>query len=277
MSAASTIVITSRGTSLGQHWRELRQSSHLLRAFLRRDYRVRYAQTRLGLGWALLQPLLTLGVLYLVFSRVMKVDTGDTPYALFALSGIVVWNYFNYVVSQSASALINAQNMIRKIYFPRILLALSKAAVGALDFTIGVLLLLGLGLYQGALQLEGLLLFPLVLLATAISGLGLGLGVSSLSIRYRDLQQILPFFLQLLFFLSPIAYGLDFFRQFMGEGSLWMFYLNPISGSVELWRAFLFEEEWSHWALLSPAVSLVLLLTALSYFRRTEKKLADLL
>ena len=270
-------IINARGTPWQQHWREITQRPELLRALLRRDFKVRYAQTRLGTLWALLQPLLTLGVLYVVFSEVLRVNTDPLPYPLFALSGIVVWNYFNYVVSQSASALIHAQNVIRKIYFPRVMLGLSKALVGSIDFIIGTALLLAWGLASGQVHGQGLLLIPLVWAATGLAGLGLGLGISALSIRYRDLQQILPFLLQLLFFLSPVAYGMDFFLRFVGKEQLALFYLNPVSGLIELWRSLLFGQGIPAWWWLSPLAGLLLLFLALAYFHRTEKKLADLI
>lgn len=276
-SANRPTIITARGTSWTQHWREITQRPELLRALLRRDFKVRYAQTRLGTFWALLQPLLTLGVLYLVFSQVLRVNTEPLPYPLFALSGIVVWNYFHFVVSQSASALIHAQNVIRKIYFPRVMLGLSKTLVGSIDFLIGTALLLTWGLFSGQVHWQGLLLMPLIWLATGLAGLGLGLGISALSIRYRDLQQILPFLLQLLFFLSPVAYGMDFFLRFVGEAELPLFYLNPVSGLIELWRSLLFAQAIPTWWWLSPLAGLALLILALFYFLHTEKKLADLI
>lgn len=246
-------------------------------SFATRDYKVRYAQTYMGYWWSLIQPLASVAVLYLIFSRMIGVETSDVSYLPFAMSGLILWNYFNFVISQSASALINAQNMIRKIYFPKICLPLSKAMVGLIAPGIGLLILIVLLFIEDHVNWIGLLYFIPAILFTAISSLGIGLWTSAISIRYRDVQQIIPYILQLLFFLTPIAYSSKLANNLIPSGYEFLIYLNPMSGIIELLRSGLFGMEISPNAWISFTISILSFLTGLRYFQKMEIKMADLI
>lgn len=270
-------VITPKGLSLFASLRELFHYRQLLLSFAARDYKVRYAQTFIGYWWSLLQPIASVGVLFLVFQKVVKVPTSDIPYIPFALSGLVLWNYFNFVITQSAASLIVNQSMIRKIYFPRLCLPLSRALVGLIEPLIGVVMLLAFVLLQNHTTTIGFIFFIPAIIATGLAALGVGLWASALSIRYRDLQQILPFLLQLLFFVTPVAYTTQILDNVLPQGFTFLIYLNPMCGIIESFRSALFGVDLNPQAYLSYGMALVLFFTGLFFFQKVEMKIADII
>lgn len=254
---------------------ELWRTPTLIRAFATRDLNVRYAQTYLGFAWSIIQPLFGLSSLFILFFKIAGIQTEGIPFLAFALSGLVFWNYFNYVLSQSASAMVSMQAMVKKIYLPRLSIPTAKALVGLVDFTIGLLLLVGICIYYN-IDLGGLLIFPLILPCIAMSALGIGLTISAISLRYRDLQQIIPFAMQLLFFVTPIAYPTSMLSSLLGNDWQWIVYINPLAGLLEIFRSFLFETTLHPMAYLSLALSPALLFIGLWSFVKADKKMADI-
>lgn len=268
--------ITSSGNSAGSAIAELLRNPAILRAFAYRDFKIRYVQTYLGYFWALIQPMLGLVAVFVFFFKMAGINSGEVPYPVFALSGLVFWNYFHYLVVQTASSFINMQAMIKKIYFPRLALAFSKALVGTLDLLVGIILLLGFMTYFGV-PLLPLLSFPLILIFVMTAALGIGLIVSALSIRYRDLQQALPFALQLVFFLTPVAYPTALLEKVLPQTWLWITYLNPMTGILELFRYFLFETPTGELMWISLAMCPVLFIMGLIVFAKVDQKIADVI
>ena len=200
------IVVDANKGSFSLNLKELFSYRDLFLILAYRDLRVRYSQTFLGLTWAVLQPLFTLGIFTLVFGRFVKVDTGDVAYPVFALCGMVAWTYFSFVMNQSGNSIIGAQEMVKKIYFPRLVIPLSKAMVGLVDFLIAFILLIGLILYYDVSISPNIFLLPFFLLLTIISSLAIGIWLSALSIRFRDFQHVTPFLVQVGLYATPIAY-----------------------------------------------------------------------
>jgi lipopolysaccharide transport system permease protein len=242
-----------------------------------RDIRVRYAQTMLGLGWALVQPLATLVVLVLVFGRAMKVDSGGVPYPLFAVAGVTAWTYFAFVLKESGSSIIGAQEMVRKIYFPRLIIPLNKATVGLVDLAVALLVMLVMfPLYGWKPEARMLLAIPF-LLGIMGAALGVGIWVSALTIRFRDLQHVVPFVVQFGLFATPVAYPSALVVAKLPGWLQVVYFLNPMAGLIEGYR----------WSLLgvgdpgglcqvSIASAVVLFITGLLYFRSMERTVADL-
>mgnify|MGYP001205601843 CR=1 FL=1 len=267
-------VITPQGNSVSKALRELFQNPDLLWTFTYRDIRVRYAQTYLGLAWSLIQPLFGLAAVFVLFFKIAGVQTGEIPYLSFALSGLIFWNYFSYVVTQSSASLVNVQTMIKKIYFPRLALPIGKSFVGLIDFGVALLLLFIVNLVLGQ-PLAGLLFFPLILLLTALTAVGIGMIISSVSLRYRDLQQIIPFALQLLFFITPVAYPQALLSSVIPDEWSWLVYFNPITGFLELFRGLLYGGEISPLVWISVVSAVIIFVAGVLFFIRTDKKMAD--
>ncbi len=268
-------VITSKGSSIGNSLLELWRSPALIRAFASRDLNVRYAQTYLGFIWSVIQPLFGLSTLFILFNKIAGIPTDGIPFLAFALSGLIFWNYFNYVLSQSAGAMVAMQAMVKKIYLPRLSIPTAKALVGLVDYAVGLLMLIAICIYYN-ISLVGMLILPVILICTAMAALGIGLTISAISLRYRDVQQIIPFALQLLFFLTPVAYPTALLSSLIGENWKWMVYLNPIAGMLEIFRGFLFETPYSTLAWGSLILTPMLLLIGLWSFVRADKKMADI-
>lgn len=253
---------------------ELVAYSDLLFTLAYRDLRVRYAQTYLGVLWAAAQPVAMLIAFSLVFTRVAKVDTGGIPYPLFALAGMVPWTYFAFLASQAGSAMLANRPMITKIYFPRLIIPLSKALVGLVDLAIGILMLGGLFVVYNYPLRPTLIFLPFFIGLILITGLTAGIWLSTLSVRYRDVQTILPFLIQFGLFATPVAYPIGM----VPEKFRLLYSLNPMASVVEGFR----------WSLLGGAapgrtlfagVVLIMLLfvSGLYFFRSQERTMVDAL
>lgn len=238
-----------------------------------RDIRVRYAQTFLGLFWAFLQPAATLLIFILIFGKAINVDTGEVPYPLFALCGMAAWAYFSYVLSQSGQSIIGAQEMVKKIYFPRLVIPLSKAVTGFVDFFIAFIFMIVLMLiYSYPLSLN-FLFFPLFFLLGILAALGVGIWLSALTIRYRDFQHVVPFLVQFGLYATPVGYPASLIPQ---KYQL-VYYLNPMAGVVEGFRwSILGTNPPSQYSWVSYVLILIIFIGGLFYFRKVERVMADL-
>lgn len=254
--------------------RDVFKYKDLLIVLALRDYKVRYAQTYLGVLWAFLQPLITLTIFIIVFGKGVKVNTGVIPYPVFAVSGLTLWTYFSFVLSQAGNSLIGAQNIIQKIYFPRLIIPLSKAIVGFVDFAISGVILLCFMIFFGVIPSIKIFYLPVFIILTVICSLGVGIWLSALTINHRDFQHLVPFIIQFGLYITPIAFPVSLF----GGKYEWLFYFNPMAGLIEGFRYCLFDNyildpDW----IISVAMIVVLTVSGLFYFRKVESEIADLL
>jgi lipopolysaccharide transport system permease protein len=242
-----------------------------------RDLRVRYAQTFLGLLWAFIQPLATLTIFTVVFGKVAQVETSGIPYPLFAVCGMASWSYFSFVLNQSGNSIIGAQEMVKKIYFPRLVIPLSKALVGFVDFAIALLFVVILMFYYGFIPSANIIYLPIFILLTIISALAVGIWLSALTIRYRDFQHVVPFLVQFGLYATPVGYqAKDVINRLPDWGSF-IFYANPMAGIVEGFRwSLLGGDPPSVFAYFSFSIVILLFITGLLYFKRVEKVMADI-
>lgn len=271
-------VVDSKAPLAKGSFSNIRKYRELLISLAVRDFRVRFVQTRLGYIWAIVQPLVLVFILTFVFGKMLNVDTAGIDYPLFALSGQILWSYFSFAAVQGGQSLVQSQHMIRKIWFPRVVLPLSKSAVGLMDLGIGLLLLLvgvvvmGIGFTTNSIWILG------AILLTWVAGTGISLWTSALSIRFRDVQHALPYIVQFLFFLTPVAYPTGILSRALPDGLAWVSYLNPMAGIIDLSRFGLFNSELSleHLA-ISVGVAIALLISGWIYFHRVERNMADTL
>ena len=267
------IIVDSNRKSLGINYKELKQYKDLFIILAYRDLRVRYAQTFLGFLWAFLQPAATLLIFILVFGIAIKVDTGEIPYPLFAISGISLWSYFSFVLNQSGSSIIGSGELIKKIYFPRLIIPLSKAVVGFVDYGVALLILVILMISYGVTPSPYILLAPLFVLLNILAALGVGIWLSALSIRYRDFQHIIPFLVQFGLYATPVAYP----ARLVPEKYLWLYNLNPMAGIIQGFRWSLFGGEAPNlYFWISISIVIVLFVTSLFYFKKVEEIMADI-
>lgn len=271
------LVVDADKKGLQLNLKELFAYKDLFLILAYRDLRVRYAQTFLGLFWAFIQPAATLLIFTVVFGKAVKVDTGDIPYPVFAISGMSAWAYFSFVLNQSGNSIIGAQEMVKKIYFPRLVIPLSKALVGFVDFAISFLLIIAIMVFYGVMPSAQVIFLPLFILLTIISSLGVGVWLSALTIRYRDFQHIVPFLVQFGLYATPIGYPAEVIIDNLPKWGVVLFYLNPMAGIVEGFRwSILGMGSPSGYAYISFAVMGLLFVTGLFYFKRVEKVMADI-
>ena len=239
-----------------------------------RDIKVRYKQTLMGVAWVVLQPLLTMLVFTLVFTRFVRLEEGAIPYPLFAYSGLLLWTFFSVSITSGTTSLIGNTSLITKVYFPRAFIPAAAAGAGLVDFCVGSLLLVPLAAYYRVQVTWGLLLLPFFVLLAGALALGVGLLTSSLTVKYRDLRHTLSFLLQFWMFASPVIYPV----QALPERWRWLLAVNPMTGVLEGFRSALTGTPFDWWHVSVPLFVAPALL-ALSYyvFRRLEDTFADVI
>ena len=267
------IIITAKRNSLYFNLREVVRYRDLLFTLAYRDLRVKYAQTAIGFAWAFLNPLAQIVILSFVFGKIAKFDTGETPYLLFTAAGMCGWTYFSDLLGSASNSIIGAQNMVKKVYFPRLILPLSKALPALVDLGIMLLLIILLMLFYQRLPSFSIVWLPVFLVMAIISGLAIGIWMSALTIRFRDFTHIIPLLLRLGMYATPIAYP----ASAVPAAYQFVFYLNPMAGIVEGVRwSLIGGEAPDRLAFLSFGIVLVLFVTGLMYFNRIERKIADI-
>ena len=240
-----------------------------------RDFKVRYAQTSVGFLWALLQPLVTLFILSLVFGKFVGVST-KVPHLLFTIAGMSIWTFFSYVMANSGNSIIASQGMIQKIYFPRLIIPLSKAIVGLIDLIITLFIMVILMIYFNVKPSSNVFFSILFIIAGIIAALSVGIWLCALTVRYRDFQHVVPFLVQIGLYITPIAYPAEFAIEKLPKWAGTLYYLNPMAGIVQGFRWSIFGGEAPGSLLwVSMMMVLILFISGLLYFRRIEDNMAD--
>ena len=255
---------------------ELWQYRELFYFFTWRDIKVRYKQATLGILWAAMQPLSMMLLFTLIFSRGLKVSSDGLPYPIFAFSGLMIWNIFSNGLLNASSSMVANANIIKKIYFPRLIIPLSSILTALFDFLFAFGVFIGLLIYyQMPFSIWKFLIFtPLSLLLTVITTFGLGTLLASLNVKYRDFQYALPFMIQFLLFLNPVLYSTKTFDNIVVQ---WMMRLNPIAGAIDLMRS-VFTAGVIDWTIIGGqfCVATIVLILGIYFFRKTEAYFADI-
>ena len=255
---------------------ELWESRELVYFLIWRDIKVRYKQTVLGAGWALIQPLFTMLLFSLFFGRLAKVPSDGIPYPLFSFTALVPWSYFSSGMTQASNSLVSNSALIKKVYFPRFAIPISKILSALLDFGLAFVLLLGMVLYYGLHPSLRMLWTPFFLLLAMTTALGASLWLSALNVRIRDVEQTLPFLTQIWLFATPIAYLPS---SMLPQPWRTLYGINPMVGVVEGFRWALLGANTNPGPMLfiSCVVAVAMLVTGAFWFRRLEKTFADVL
>lgn len=253
--------------------KEIMRFKDLLLLLSLRGIKTKYAQSVLGVGWAVIQPIMTTLVLTIVFGKVAKVNSDGSPYFLFSLVAMVPWNYFSGTLNESSASLVANANLINKVYFPRILLPLSAAISKGLDLIIGFILLILFLLIYGYYPNWTIVFLPLLLLILLMTSLGLGMILSALAIQYRDVRHAMTFMIQLLMYAAPVVYS----TSNVPEQYRTLYALNPMVGVIEGFRSiFLGSRSMPlNWIIIGLMVSAGLFVFASMYFRKMERVFAD--
>lgn len=255
-------------------FRELIEYRDLFFLFSWRQVKVQYAQTILGFSWAILRPFIQIVIFTIIFGKVAKVPTDGIPYFLFSSVAIIPWAYMSQTISESSQSLISGAGMLGKVYFPRVIFPLTPVFSRLIDFGISIVIVLCAMLYYHVNPTWNLLLFPVFLFFMTLVPTGIGLWLSTLAIRYRDVNHALSFIIQMLVYSAPIVYS----ASSIPEKYRMIYSLNPIVGIIEGFRACLLGTS-VQWSYILPGVitSTILIITGAIYFKRMEKIMVDVI
>jgi lipopolysaccharide transport system permease protein len=253
--------------------RELWEYRELLYFLTWRDIKVRYKQTVLGVLWAIIQPFFTMVVFSLFFGRLAKVPSDGIPYPIFSYAALVPWTFFSNGLNQSSNSLVGSANLIKKIYFPRLVIPLASVLSGIVDFALAFTVLLLMMIYYGIYPTVNIVWLPFLLALAFVTALGVGMWLSAMNVQFRDVRYTIPFLTQFWLFATPIAYP----SSLLSEPWRTVYGINPMVGVVEGFRWMLLNTDTRPGPviLLSTVVSVLLLITGIYYFRRMEKTFAD--
>jgi len=239
-----------------------------------RDIKVRYAQTALGASWAILQPLLTMVIFSVIFGQLAKLPSDGIPYPIFTYVALLPWQLFAFSLTNSSQSLVGSQNLVSKVYFPRLVIPIASVLPGLVDFAISFLVLIGMLIYYQIPLTLRILSLPLFLALAVASALAVGLWLSALNVEYRDIRYIVPFMTLFWQYATPVAYS----ASLIPEKWRLLYGLNPMTGVVEGFRwALLGSGQVDGMVWVSITIIIVILFTGLAYFRRMEATFADVI
>jgi lipopolysaccharide transport system permease protein len=253
--------------------RELWEHRELLLFLAWRDVTIRYKQTIFGATWAVIQPVLQMVAFSLIFGQLARIPSDGIPYPIFSYTALLPWNYFATALAKSSNSLVGSQQLITKVYFPRLILPVSSVLPALLDFAIAFIVLLGMMVYYGIAPTLAVVVLPLLVLLTVMCALGCGLWLSALNVDYRDVGYVVPFLTQLWMVATPVAYP----SSLLEEPWRTLYGLNPMVGVIEGFRWALLGTADPPYTLvlLSVVISVLLLVSGAFYYRRAERTFAD--
>lgn len=258
------------------YWQDVWRYRELFWFLVWRDILVRYKQTVIGVAWSMIRPLITMVVFTVVFGKLAKLPDSGMPYPLLVFAAMLPWNFFSNALSEGSGSLVGNANLVTKVYFPRIIIPVSSIIVALVDFVISLVIMAGIMVWYVYLPDWRIFLLPLFLLLACLPVAGAGFWFAALNVRYRDFRYVVPFILQLGLYVSPVGFS----SSIVPEQWRLFYALNPMVGIIDGFRwALLRGSVELHWAglLLSTALSLLLLISGLWYFRKTERILADVI
>jgi lipopolysaccharide transport system permease protein len=261
-------------TSGSLDFKELWAYRELFWVLTARDIKVRYKQTVLGAAWAIIQPFMTMVVFSIIFGGFAKMPSDGFPYPVFVYAGLLPWTFFANSLTRSGSSVVSSAHLISKVYFPRVIVPLSSVGANIVDLAISTVLLLLIMLYYGVSWSTNLLVAPLLLVLVILIALGVGTFISALHVAYRDLAYLTPFLVQLWMYATPIIYP----ASLVPEKWRVLFYLNPMTGIIEGFRSAFLGTPFNLWPIgVSLSMGIVLFLTGVLYFKKVERRFADII
>lgn len=274
-SRSPSIVVAPRKGLLQLDLKSLWQHREMFYFLVWRDVIIRFKQTVIGGAWVVLQPMITMVIFTLIFGKLAKIPSEGVPYPVFAFSALLPWSYFAAALARSSSSVVNSSNLVTKIYFPRLLIPLAASVGPIVDLVFSFLVLLGLFAWFGVVPGWAILTLPLFLGLAMMTALSVGLWSSALNVKYRDVNNIIPFVIQVWMYASPVAYPVSL----VPEKWRMLYCLNPMVGVIEGFRWALLGKGSFNFSMaaLSAAVVLLLFLGGIVYFKRMEQTFADVI
>lgn len=269
-------LVIEAGRTERHYWKDLWRYRELFYFLAWRDILVRYKQTTIGIAWALIRPLLTMAVFVFVFGKLAKLPSDGVPYPVLVFAALLPWQFFANAFAEAGNSLIGNANMISKVYFPRLVIPASAVIVGFVDFLISGVMLAGLMLWYGVALDWRIVTLPLFLAVAVVAAMGAGLWIAALNVQFRDFRYIIPFVVQFGLYVSPVGFS----SAIVPEQWRLLYSLNPMVGVIDGFRwAILGGENQLYWPgiVLSLALVLAIAVTGVLYFRKMEKRFADVI
>jgi len=268
-----TVIEPARGWRM-LDWRELWAYRELLWVLTTRDIKVRYKQTVLGAGWAILRPFITMVIFSVVFGQLARMPSDGLPYPVFVYAALLPWTFFSTAIATSGQSLVGSAHLVSKVYFPRLIIPLSSVGAGLVDLLISTGVLLLMMLYYGVGWSWNLLAAPLLLLFAIFAALGVGTLLSALTVAYRDFTHLTPFMVQIWMFITPVIFPVSL----VPDRWQWVLYLNPMTGLVEGFRSAFLGRPFDLAGLgISFAIAIAVFLVGVAYFEKVERRFADII
>lgn len=255
------------------NWEELWQFRDLFYFMIRRDIKTQYAQSIMGIGWAVIQPVFRMVIFTIVFGRLANIDSDGVPYAIFSYAAVVPWTYFSSALTSATNSLIGASSMITKVYFPRLVIPIAPVIGKLVDFGIAFVILFLMMIYFNIPLTRWALLVPLLVIMMILAASGIGMWLTALAVQFRDVRYGMGLFIQLFMYASPVVYP----ASSVPEAYRLIYAINPMVGVIEGFRAALLGTTAIPWDFIAMGMvsSIVILFSGLVYFRRMEKFFAD--
>lgn len=268
-------LVIKAGYTNKQYWKDLWHYRELLYFLAWRDVLVRYKQTAIGIAWALLRPFITMVVFTVVFSNIAKLPSGGVPYPILVFSAMLPWQFVSNALMDCSNSLINDANLISKVYFPRLLVPTGAVVVSFIDFLVSGMILLGLMAWYNFVPGWRILTLPVFTLMAFAVAVGAGLWFAALNVEYRDFRYVVPFVVQFGLYISPVGFSSNVVSQ---QWRL-LYSLNPMVGIIDGFRWAILGDMQLYWPgfLLSTVLVLIVLVSGVWYFRKTERKFADVI
>jgi len=266
-------VLSSKPDSLSEYLAKLLKYKSLIITLAKRDLQIKYAQTTLGIFWIIIQPIPSVIIFTFIFGKLLNIDTGKLPYPIFALTGLIGWTFFSNLSNGISLSLIESQQLLKKIYFPKLILSLSKIIVCSVDFLISFIVVIIAMLFFKVIPSWTIIFFPIFFLINIIIGFSIGIWLSVLTFRYRDLLHIAPVFINFTIWLTPVFYTVTILPVSLN----YLMYLNPIAFVIEGYRFVLTgEQQPSLGYLYSIIPTIFLFITGILYFRKVEEDIVEM-
>ncbi len=267
-------VINNKSVKFFDYLRSVHEYRSLIFSFAKRDLKARFVQTKLGLLWMIIQPLIALTIFTVFFDQLIQLETGNVPYLAFAFSGMTIWYFFTNIVNSAGTALINSQELIRKVYFPKILLPISKVLVATIEFFVAFSLLIIIMMVLGLDFSPKIVFLPVAILMTVLVGSCVAIWLNILTIKKRDLQHFIPYLTNFGIWITPVFYPTTLIPEAFRD---YIYYVNPIATTIDFLRSMLFDLpfEWMYCVSFLPVFFLLIL--GIRIFKNMERNLVDFL
>ena len=269
----ATVVIEPNASRKLLNLGEVLAYRDLLRYMIWKQIRVRYAQSSLGIGWAIIQPLFSMVIFTVIFGNLAKLDSDGTPYALFSLAALLPWTYFSNAITEGVASLVSEADLMKKVYFPRLILPLTSVGSKLVDFAIASVIMAVVMVWFRQPPSAEIVWIPLAILIMVTTALGVSVWLTALAIQYRDIRYAMNFMVQILMYASPVVYSL----QIVPESYRSLYALNPMAGVIECFRVSILGTSSMPWDIVGVGIasSLTILVTGLMFFNSKESIFTD--